>query len=335
MTRGKVWLPIEIVGPGGIYLPKGKLTGEDVAKEFNHTTSPAALERLVGFKEHRKADEGQLLSDLLTLAGQDALKNAGLTAEQLTEIIVAGTIREREEPATVAMVQRKLGASCPGYDIGLSCSGFSEGVINAARQIVLSDREERILVLGGALMDKMKVIKPQHRAIFGTAAAGLILKEAEKKDERGILASISVLYGNYSDIICLPIDENDLPEGAPEEYRGKFYMGNREVLTELAREKVKSCVDWLWAKTGLGPEDVDFAIIHQPTKTLYESAVKASGIAESKIPYNFDKYGNIVSAELPLTLGEALRAGRVKPGNLVLTVIYGAGITGVCMLWRF
>ncbi len=329
-------IPVKISATGK-YLPEKVVTNEDFVREFGNKTSPKALERLLGTKEHRVAASDEQPSDLIVKAAERTLEKAGITAREITQIIVSMTPGDFREPATAAVVQRKLGAQCPGMDIALSCTGWLAGVDIAARRIATSSNEKgRILVLGGALLSRTLPVRiAQHRAIFGDGAGGILLEKAEENEESCIYESAFVTFGEYSDVIHWPNAWSHLPEGVPDGYRGYFYMGESKLLSQLLQRHLEVSLNTLWGKTGFGPSDIDFAIIHQPSGPLFEIAIKSSGIPGHKITRNFERYGNTVSGELPIGLDEAIEEGKIKRGSLLLLVTYGAGITGGCMLLRY
>lgn len=320
----------------GRYLPERVVTNKDFLKEFGNKTSPRSLERLLGTKEHRIAASDEHPSDLLVKAAKRTLEKAGIVTRKLTQIIVSMTPGDFMEPATAAVVQKKLSAQCPVIDINLSCTGWLAGVDIAARRIVTSNEKELILVLGGSLLSRtLPALIVQHRAIFGDGAGGILLEKAGENEESYVYESAFVTFGEYSDVIYWPNDWSYLPEGVPEDHRGYFYMGESKLLSRLLQHHLKTALNALWEKTGFGPRDVDFAIIHQPSGPLFELAIKASEVPRHKIAQNFERYGNTVSGELPIGLDEAIEEGKIKRGNLLLLVTYGAGITGGCMLLRY
>lgn len=308
----------------GRYLPERIATNKDFVEEFGNEKSPKAIERALGTKEHRVAKENETCSDLLFKAAKNILQKANLTSKDLSRIFVSVTPGDYIEPATSPIVHAKLGAECPAMDIKASCVGWLSGVDVAAQYLANPEnKDERILVLAGTLASRTLAIRRvQHRAIFGDGAAGILLQRTPENEDSCIFGSEFLVLGKYADVICWP-------------YNGYFYMGESKLLFRLLQQHLQIALKRLWGKTGFTPSDVDFAVIHQPTGPLFEVAVKNSGIDPRKIARNFACYGNTVSAELPITLDEAISEGKIKRGDLVLLVTYGAGITGGCMLLRY
>lgn len=334
VAKGKI-LPVKIVATGR-YLPEKVVTNEDFIKEFKLNISPEELERRLGTKEHRVADINEQPSDLIVKAAKKILEKANLTPKDITKLIVSTTPDDFIEPSTAPVVQGKLGIRCPVIEISLSCTGWLTGVDVAARYIINSDKKERILVIGGALLSRtLPVYMVQHRAIFGDGAAGVLLEKTKEGEKGYIYGSEFVSLGEYYDLIHWPAPWSVPPKRVPKEGQGYFYMGGTEVLFRLLCHHVGITLNKLWEKTGFCPDDVAFALLHQPSGPLFDETVKVSTIPREKIAQNFDRYGNTVSAELPISLDEAIEGDKIKRGDLLLLVTYGAGITGGCMLLRY
>lgn len=329
-------LKIKIAATGR-YLPEKILTNQDFIKEFGNKTSPKALERLLGTKEHYVAAPDEQCSDLVVKAAQDVLKKANLTIADIDRLIISVTPGDYIEPATFPAIHEKLGAQCPAMEIKASCVGWLLGVDVAIQYLANPDNQDkRILVLAGAIMSKtMPLVKVQHRAIFADGAGGILLEKSHEHEKSCIFGSEFIVLGAHTELIHWPAPWTPHPKSIPKEYNGYFYMGGSATLFQLLHDHFQKILNKLWKKTGLCSRDVDFAVIHQPTGPLFEAAVENSGIAPHKIAKNFAKYGNTVSAELPITLDEAIEEGQIKKGDIVLLVTYGAGITGGCMLLKY
>ena len=330
MTRAKIIAT-------GKYLPKKIATNEDFVKEFGNDTSPRALKRLLGTDQHYVADENEMCADLLLKAANDILERIDLEPKDLSRIIVSTTPGDYIEPATFVQVHHNLKAECPAIEIKASCVGWLSGVDVAMQYLAnVENHNEKILVIAAALMSKTIPVRlVQHRAIFADGAGGILVGRTPKDEASCIYGSEFIVLGEYTDIIRWPASWSHHPDSIPEEFNGYFYMGESKILFKLIQDNIKLVLSKLWKKTGFRPEDVDFAVIHQPTEPLFKEAVKNSGIDPSKIAENFAQYGNTVSAELPITLHDAVQEGRVKRGDLVLLITYGAGITGGAMLLRY
>lgn len=339
-------IPVKITT--GRYLPETVVKNEDFIKEFGDNISAQALERLLGTKEHRVAAEDEQPSDLLVKAAENIIQKSGVDRKDITRIIVSTSPGDVIEPATAAIVQKKLGigqaGGCSVLDIKASCIGWLDGVNLASSLINSSSKQEKILVLAGTLGSRTASFHiVQHRAIFGDGAGGILLETPQYNGN----AYRSIIYasefwglGKYSDIIHWPAPWSIHFEKVPKEFKGFFYMGEKypqepKLLFRLAEIYLPRFIDALWQKTGFSVNDIDFAIVHQPSKPLFEKALECLEIPVEKTAYNFDRYGNTVSAELPITLDEAVGQGKIKKGDLVLLITFGAGITLGAMLMRY
>ncbi len=344
-SKNKKIMPVKIMATGR-YLPEKVVTNEDFIKEFGLKMTPEIQEKILflGTKEHRRASLDEHPSDLLVKAGRRVLKKAGIDASELTRIIVSAVPPDFIEPATAAVVQKKIGASvnhCPVADVTASCVGWLTAVDFASRVIATSEKAEKILVLATALTSKISFRSFRHRAIFGDGAGGILLEKSNLDDETNCIYGSEFLgLGEYSDVIYLPAPWSVYPSTTPESLRGYFYMsegypGEKNLLFKIMKKYLPLLLERLWNKTGFTPDDVDFAIIHQPSKPLFQTAVGCLKIPEEKVAYNFDRYGNTVAAELSITLDEYIELKKIKRGDLILLVTYGAGITFGAMLFRY
>jgi len=323
----------------GRYLPVKEITNEDFVRKFGKS-SPRALEKTLGTKVHRIADKNEHCSDLLVKTANSILKKAKVAPNEITQIIVSTTPPEMIEPATACLVQGKLQAGdCPVFDLGASCSGWLSAVNVAIRLIATSDKPEKMLVLANSLVNRIAPKRiVQHEAIFGDGSGGALLETCNGNGSI-IYGSEFRCLGEFADIIHWPAPWSFPFPSTPREFARHFYMGEKypgetKLLFRLAEVVLPPFIASLWKKTGFMVDDIDFAIVHQPSKPLFEKAVECLEIPPEKIPYNFDRYGNTIAAELPMTLDEAIESDQVKKGDLILLVTFGAGITLGAMLMR-
>jgi 3-oxoacyl-[acyl-carrier-protein] synthase-3 len=197
----------------------------------------------------------------------------------------------------------------------------------------LAAGERRILVMAGTVVSHGIVFKnPMHRAIFGDGAGG-VLVEADSHGR--FLAWHLWSDGRYYDVINMPHQGSLHPAGIPSEYKGHFFMGSREVIFDVLRTNLVSFVDGVLADAGLRKDEVDIAFIHQPSRPIFEVAVETLGISRAKIVEDYERYGNTISAELSISFDENVRNGRVKPGDKVLMLTYGAGFSGGALVFEY
>ncbi|MBI3951716.1 MAG: ketoacyl-ACP synthase III [Acidobacteria bacterium] len=312
----------------GSYLPKRIISNSEI---LGLEGSDGSIRRLLGAVERRGVQEHEACSDITMTAAAQILESAEISPLELDRIIVSSTPGDFVEPCTASVVQYKLRARCPATDVGMSCVGWVAGMDYALR--CLATGERRILVLAGTIVSKGTVFRnPMHRAIFGDGAGGVLLEASEAGH---FLAGGLWTDGQYYDVITMPNLTSVHSPRIPLEYKGSFYMGRREVINEALRNNLSRCVDEVIQTAGLTKDDIDVAFIHQPSKPLFEEALRAVGIPRSKVIEDYERYGNTISAELPISLDENVRNGRIKRGDTVLMVTFGAGFSAGILVFRY
>jgi 3-oxoacyl-[acyl-carrier-protein] synthase-3 len=141
--------------------------------------------------------------------------------------------------------------------------------------------------------------------------------------------------GQHYTMINLPFEWSVHPTDIPLEYKGKFYMGPSKVFFNTVKEELAPRVENVLKDAGLTKDEVDVAIIHQPSKPLFEATLKSLDIPREKVIEDFYRYGNTVSAELPIALDENIRNGRIKRGDKLLLVTFGAGFNAGAMALEY
>ena len=193
--------------------------------------------------------------------------------------------------------------------------------------------DKRILVLAGTIVSRgTPFYNPMHRAIFGDGAGGVLV---EQSDEPHFLSGTLWTAGQYHTMIVMPHMASVLAGGVPDEYEGSFYMGDRRVMNKALDENLPWGAEDVLAEAGVTMDDIDVAFVHQPSKPLFERAVKACGVPREKLVQDYHHYGNTISAELPISLDECVRSGRVKRGDTILKITFGAGFSGGLMVYKY
>ena len=314
----------------GSYLPEKVLTNEEIirrAEVFNNaesTLTPEKVVQVIGAVERREAREDEACSDLIAEAARSTLEAADVKADRLDRIFVSSTPGDYFEPSTASVVQYKLGATCPAIDIKASCVGWIAGLDYAFHRIDKGE-DKLILVLAGTKIGRIGVESPFHRTIFGDGAGGALVGPSAKENIKGTHFWTG---GAYYDIIVMPHGHSIRPATVPPEYEGRFYMGDRGTIFGVLREYFTGSLDTLFAKSGCTRDDIDYAFIHQASGPIFEETARICGIPTEKIHRDYEQYGNTISAELPISLDNAVRNGTVTRDDKVLLVTYGAGFTG-------
>ncbi len=316
------------IGATGACLPDKRLLNHELP---GLERSDGMVARLLGARERRAVGEQEACSDIIVATARQILESAEVLPPALDRIIVSSTPGDFFEPCTASVVQYKLGAKCPAMDVGMSCTGWVAAMDLALRCMATGD--QRILVLAGTIVSKGTPFHlPMHRAIFGDGAAGVLLEPGEAGQ---FLAGGLWTDGQHHDLINMPHASSSHPPKIPGEFRGRFYMGERHAISKVLKANLAQGVQLVLDTAGLSLDDVDVAFVHQPAKPLFNLAVKVTGIPREKVIQNFDRYGNTISAEMPISLHESVMNGRVKRGNTILMITFGAGFTAGVLLYRF
>jgi len=307
----------------GSYLPEYILSDEEIIRRYNLDISPKVLHRLFPVSERREARD-ESCSDMLAKAALNVLENACLNGfnvspGDLDSIRVSITPGDYLEPSTASVVQDKIGARCYAYDVKMSCAGWLAGTYDSLGD--LATGAKYTLVLAGMRTGNMRIREPRNRAIFGDGAGGFLLGNSEN----GNIKVIKLwTFGEFARDIVLPHQET-----VDSERRETFYMADgtklydilRKTLPELELEKVFD---------GIDRDSIDHLIVHKPSPRIHrgvEKYLQSLGFPRTKIVQNFDRYGNTVSADLPIALDEGIKQKRIKRGDRILLFSYGAGIS--------
>lgn len=316
------------IGATGAYLPDKRLRNQELPQL---EADAGKIVRLLGARERRVAGEQETCSDMIAAAARQILESADLSPRAIDRIIVSSTPGDYVEPCTASVVQHKLGAVCPAMDVGMSCAGWAAAMDFALR--CMAGGDQRILVLAGTVVSKGSPFHdPMHRAIFGDGAAGVLLEPCQP----GLFLSGCLWTdGQYHDLITMPLPTSVVTPTVPDEFRGRFFMGKRQVINAVLEQTLARALQAVLDVAGLSRDDIDVAFVHQPAKPLFELALKASGLPREKVVQDFDRYGNTISAELPISLHENVVGGRVRRGDTILKITFGAGFTGAALVYRF
>lgn len=297
-------------------------------------TSDEWITRRTGIRRRRIAAPEQSTVDLAAEAATVALADAGLTASDLDEMVVATDTPEVFTPDTASFLQHRLGArEIPAYDLaGSGCAGFIMALDVAHARAVRDGGT--ILVVGVELI--MRHIDWHDRSVcvlFGDAAGAVIVGPGGAE----VLASVSGTDGSRGDILGLecggtrmPVTPARVAEGAHQ----RLVMRGREVFKEAVR-RMSAASEAVIARAGVSLNDVALVIPHQANIRIVDAVRRRLGVSEDRVVVNLDEYGNTGSASVPLALWEAHAAGRIAPGDLVLLTAFGAGFHWAAMLLRF
>lgn len=320
---------VGIIGVGE-YMPKKVLTNADLEKMVE--TSDEWITTRTGIKERRLAQKGETSSDLATKAAIEALKDAKLAPCDLDLIIVATITPDMQFPATSCFVQAKLkaeNAAC--FDISAACSGFVHAVA-VASQFISSGVYKNALIIGSEVLSSVTDWEDRNTCVlFGDGAGAVVLSEVKAG---GILSTYLGSDGTKTDLLMVPGGGSKNPTTAKtlEERLHFIKMQGNEVF-KLAVTIMSQAAQQALKLASLECGDVDLVIPHQANIRIIMAMAKKLGLPPEKIYLNIDKYGNMSSASTVTALCEAVKEGRIKKGDIVLLVAFGAGLVwGACVI---
>ncbi len=326
-----------VISGVGSYLPEKVLTNEDLARIVD--TNDEWIVSHTGIKERRIAAEDQASSDLGLIAAQRALDDAGLTPKDLGLILVPTVTPDRCFPSTSCMIQKGLGApnSVAAFDLSSGCTGFVMG-LSVASQFVETGAMDHVLVIAAEKLTSVTDWTDRATCVlFGDGAGAAVVSAGEgAMGETGILAFALESYGEHGELLTIPAGGSSNPM-TPELLAARDNCIRMEgpELFKLAVRGIPEIAGKVIAKAGLTSADIDCVVMHQANLRIIEAASKRLNIPEERVVVNVDKYGNTSAASMAIALDEAYRTGKLKPGDNLLLVGFGAGFTlgGAVVRW--
>jgi len=316
----------KIIGTGSAF-PERRMTNDDVAEEltkFGLETNDRWIRERTGIVERRISNvenEAELNSSLGARAAQKALEMAGREPEEIDQIIYATCSPDTPLPSTACWLQQKIGAHRAwAMDINAACSGFIYGVVTA-EQFIRSGHSKTVLVIGAEVLSHY--INWQDRTIcilFGDGAGAAVVEQVPARSRRRILSSHLLSDGTLSKLLFVPAGGSAL-EVTPERFAQnlhKIRMSGREIFKVAARTLTECALRSL----------------EQANLRIIEAVANRIGISMDKVIVNLDRYGNTSAATIPTALDEAIRDGRIREGQTVLTDAFGSGLTAGAMVFR-
>ena len=313
-----------IVGTG-MYVPDRVLTNADFERMVD--TSDEWIRERTGIRERHMAAPDQAASDLAVIAARRALEAAGVSAEELDQIIVATTTPDRLVPSCACIVQAKLGAkSAAAYDVFAACSGFIFAT-SLARAAIGTGVAETVLVIGVEVLTRITDFTDRNTCVlFGDGAGAVVMRPCAPGE--GILADSIHSDGTLGDLIEMPAGGSAMPASheTVDQRLHTLKMRGKELFKVAVRgmeESLRLALD----RAGVAPTELDLVIPHQANQRIIDAVRERLAIPADKVLLNIDRYGNTSSASIPISLDEVVRAGRLKPGDMVGLVAFGGGVT--------
>ncbi len=316
--------PAGILGTGS-FVPERVVPNSELEKIVD--TSDEWIRTRTGIRMRRYSDFPITTSDMCVSAAEKALLEAGILPEELDLIMVATVTPDMVFPATACLVQDRLGAKkAAAFDLEAGCSGFLYGM-TIASQFISSGAYRYVLVIGAEILSRL--LNEEDRTtyvLFGDGAGAAVMGPVP--EGYGVRSFYLGSDGSGGDWLKMPAGGSLMPpsEDTVKNKLHTVHMQGREVFKFAVREMPKACLEAL-KMCGMTTEDVDFVIPHQANIRIIDAVLKRLEIPKERAYINLDRYGNISSASIPLALNEALAEKKIKRGDILLTVVFGAGLT--------
>jgi 3-oxoacyl-[acyl-carrier-protein] synthase-3 len=329
MTGASMSEHIKILASGAA-LPKKCVTNADLEKIVD--TSDEWIEQRTGIKQRYLLSDDESLLDLSLSAAQQAIQNAGIDPQEVGLLVVATNTPQQVLPSTSTILQGRLGITdCISYDIQAACSGFVYGIVTAYYLLKGRDKLRYALVVGAEALSKVTDWKDRTTCVlFGDGAGAAVLG---RDSSPGIIAADLGSDGCSAEYLEVPWGIGQGFEKMKDDNR-YIQMNGREVFKKSIAHFTHS-IQQVMAQSDLSLDDVDWVIPHQANVRIISAVADKLGVPMEKFIVTVDQHGNTSSASIPLAFNVALKEGKVKKGDKILFVGFGAGFTRGSLLFTF
>ncbi len=309
----------------GSYVPSRVLANAELEKMVD--TTDEWITTRTGIKERRLAAADEFTSDLAAKAALAAMERANVSAEQIELIIVATITPDMPFPSVSCLVQQKIGARrAAAFDIQAACSGFIFG-LEIGQQFIMSRTYDTVLVVGADKLSSIVDWKDRNTCVlFGDGAGAAILQH--RPDAHGLLTVCMGCDGSKAELLSMPGGGSRCPATLESVAAGRHF------LRMDGKETFKSAVNAMYtaAQEALRRCEIDISQIkcvipHQANRRIIDAVGERLGATPEQVFVNVEKYGNTSAASVAIALDEAVAAGKIHRGDLVLLVVFGAGLT--------
>jgi 3-oxoacyl-[acyl-carrier-protein] synthase-3 len=309
----------------GSFVPPKVLTNRDL--EHMVETSDEWIRTRTGIQERHIAGNGVPSSDLAVEASRQAIVEAGISPLDI-ELVIVGTVTpDRIFPSAACSLHEKLGTlNAAAFDLSAACSGFIYG-LTIAKGLIGTSIADVVLVVGVETLSKLVDWTDRNTCVlFGDGAGAAVVMPGEP--DWGVLATSMGSDGSLGCLLELP-GGGSLNPTTEETVQNRLHyikMKGNEVFKNAVRAMGNVAEEAL-GKAGVKAQDLDLLIPHQANLRIIEATAKRLGVPMEKVFVNVQKYGNTSAASIPIALHEARKEGRVKEGDLIELVAFGAGFT--------
>lgn len=319
----------------GSFLPEKLLTNKDLEK-LVETDDEWIYER-TGIRARRMAAPGVGTSDLAFEATKRALEAAKMSANEIDLIILGTVVADQPVPTASCMLQEKLGIpGVPAFDLGAACTGFVYGG-SVAHQFIRTGMYKNILVVGAEVLSRIVNYKDRETCIlFGDGAGAAIFSRAEDHEESDIFSTHLHAEGQLRELFEIHAGGTKMPNTPETLAQGLNFMKmkGREIFKHAVRTMGRCCEEAL-TQNKISAEQIKWVIPHQANTRIIEAVAKQINFPIERVINVIETMGNTSAATVPVALDTAIRDGRIKRGDLIMLVAFGAGLTSGSMLLRY
>ena len=309
----------------GSYVPAKVLTNAELARMVE--TTDEWITTRTGIKERRIAAKNEFTSDLATQAALRAMRRAGVTASHLDLIVVATITPDMPFPSTACLVQRKLGAyRAAAFDLEAACSGFIYG-LEIAQQFIMSRTYDTVLVIGAEKLSSIVDWEDRNTCVlFGDGAGAAVLQN--RPNSHGLLTAVMGADGRKANLLFMAGGGSRCPASSESVAAGLHYarMEGKETF-KSAVQAMQTAAEEALRRCEIDISRIKCIIPHQANRRIIEAVGERLGARSEQVFINVHKYGNTSAASVAIALDEAVSSGRVQRGDLILLVVFGAGLT--------
>ena len=313
-----------IVGVGS-YVPAKILTNQELEKMVE--TSDEWITTRTGIKERRIGAENEFTSDMAAKAAERAMKMAGVKPEEIDLVIVATITPDMPFPATACLVQKKIGATrAAAFDLEAACSGFIYG-LEVGQQFIMSRTYNTVLVIGAEKISSIVDWTDRNTCVlFGDGAGAAILQSRE--NSHGLLTAVMGADGEKADLLYMPGGGSQCPATQKSvDARMHYLRMDGKQAFKNAVQAMESAANEALQRCELDITKIKCVIPHQANQRIIDAVAERLNAKPEQLFMNLDKYGNTSAASVAIALDEAVSSGRVSRGDLILLVVFGAGLT--------
>lgn len=309
----------------GSYVPERILTNADFEQMVD--TTDEWITTRTGIKERRIAAKHESTSDLAVKAAVRVMERAKITPDEIELIVLASITPDMPFPSTACIVQNKIGArKAVAFDVQAACSGFIFG-LEVGQQFIMSRTYETALVIGAEKLSS--IINWSDRStcvLFGDGAGAAILRH--RPNAQGLMTAVLGSDGSRAGLLCMPGGGSMCPPTHESLASGMHFlrMDGKETfkcavtaMYQAAKDALKRC--------DLDIRQIRCIIPHQANRRIIDAVAERLEASPDQVFVNLHKYGNTSAASVAIALDDAVQSGRIQRGDLILLIVFGAGLT--------